>query len=146
MIEKKYEIYADGSCAVHSNQQGRWAYVVIDEDENIVHEDGETFQNTTNSQTEIHALFNALKYAINNLDDSLVTIHCDSSYVVKSYNEWCSGWKRKEWKKANNTPVMYREVWMEIDKLRSKNIKVEWVRGHVGNVWNEYVDSLTRQY
>lgn len=141
-----YSIYCDGSCAVHSTQQGRWAYVVVYNDENVVHEDGGTFQNTTNSEMEVNGLYNSLKYAIENLKGALVTIYCDSSYVVKGYNEWCSGWKRKGWKKANNTPVMFTDKWMEIDKLRSKNIKVEWVKGHAGNKWNEYVDKLTREY
>ena len=141
-----YQIYCDGSCAVHSTQQGRWAYVVIDSKEGVVHQDGMTFQNTTNSEMEVNGLYHSLKYSVDNLEDSPVTIYCDSSYVVKGYNEWCEGWKKKGWKKANNTPVAFGNVWKEIDKLRSENITVEWIKGHSDSKWNNYVDELTRQY
>ena len=141
-----FKIYSDGSCAVHSSKQGRWAYVMIDEQENIIHEEGQTVQDTTNGEMELHGLYNSLLYASENVKNSSVIIYCDSSYVVNGYNEWCNGWKNKGWKKANNTPVKYSDVWKKIDKIRSSNIEVEWVRGHNGNKWNEYVDSLTRKY
>jgi len=143
---ESYNIYSDGSCAVHSSKTGRWAFVVIDSREGIVHEDGLTVQNTTNGEMELHGLYESLKYANERLTDSKVNIYCDSSYVVNGYNSWCSGWRGKGWKKANNTPVKYENIWKEIDKIRSQNIDVQWVKGHSDSKWNNYVDELTRKY
>ena len=145
-MEGKYSIYCDGSCAVHSTQKGRWAFVVVDEKDRLVYEDGFTFESTTNSEMEVNGLYQSLKYANDNLQDCEVTIYCDSSYVVQGYNDWCSSWKKKGWKKANNTPVMFTNVWIEIDKIRSSNITVQWLKGHADSKWNNYVDKLTREY
>lgn len=141
-----YNVYCDGSCAVHSTKSGRWAFAVVNEAEQIVHEDSGTVEDTTNGETEVLAFYEALKYVEENINNVDVTINCDSSYVVKSYNEWCDGWREKGWRKANNSPIKHMETWVEIDKIRSEYITVQWLRGHNGNKWNEYVDALTRKY
>lgn len=143
---ESYNIYCDGSCAVHSTKKGRWAFVVVDKNDGLVYEDGFTFDDTTNGEMEVNGLYQSLKYANDHLEGCNVTIHCDSSYVVQGYNEWCQGWKAKGWKKANKTTVKFSNVWVEIDKIRSPNIKVEWVKAHADNKWNNYVDELTRKY
>ena len=145
-VDGSYNIYCDGSCAVHSSKSGRWAFAVINDAEEIHYSNSGTVLNTTNGETEVLAFYEALKYVTEHLVDSEVTIYCDSSYVVKSYNEWCDGWSKRGWRKADGKPIKHMETWIEIDKIRSEQITVQWVKGHADNKWNNYVDELTRKY
>ena len=137
-------IYSDGACAVHSTKNGGYAFVVVYNDE-IIYENFQYFENTTNSEMEVNGLYNALLYCKNNFTDEKVIIRCDSDYVVKGYNEWSNGWRKKNWKNSKGVPVKYMDIWKEIDSLRFDNVKVEWVKAHDTDKWNNYVDSLTRK-
>lgn len=141
-----YNVYCDGSCAIHSTKSGRWAFALVNEFDELVHENSGTVTDTTNGETEVLAFYEALKYIEENLKEVEVTINCDSSYVVKSYNEWCESWKKKGWRKSNNEVIKHMETWIAIDKIRSEHITVQWVKGHANNKWNNYVDELTRKY
>jgi len=137
------EIYTDGSCKM-SSRDGGWAMVVVDND-NLHFEEWGSDKLTTNNVMELTALEKGLLYAINH-PETKITIFTDSQYCSKGYNEWCKGWEKKSWKTSTNKKVENIELWKQIHKLRSSKIKVEWVRGHDGNKWNEYCDSLTRNY
>ena len=138
------EIYCDGGCSVHSGKQGCWAYVVVLDDE-AVGEKFEAVEDTTNGKMEVLAMKGALEYALGYvaLDNGTVTIKSDSQYCVNSYNEWLFGWERNKWRKSNKKDIEHVEFWKEMHTMRHPRIKVEWVRGHNGNKWNEYVDKLT---
>ena len=146
-LDKEYDyyVYTDGGCATHSHKEGNWAFCVIDDEENLIFENWEKLYDTTNSQTELNAFLNGLRYINENLSDKKVLVRCDSTYVVEGYNSWCNSWRKKDWKKANGQDVMYPEIWKEIDKIRSKNLFVEWVKGHSTDKWNNYCDRLTRK-
>lgn len=137
------EIYTDGSCKM-SSRDGGWAMVVVSNDE-VYHEDWGADKLTTNNVMELTALEKGLLYAIGHPEESF-TLFTDSQYCSKGYNEWCKGWEKKGWKTSTNKKVENLEIWQKIHALRAPNVKVEWVRGHDGNKWNEYCDSLTRNY
>lgn len=136
-------IYCDGACRVHSTKSGKNAFVVINEKDNVVYEQVREKTDTTNGEMELHGLFNALLFA-NVLVDSDVIIRCDSKYVVDGFNEWSLTWRNNGWKKSNNKPVLYQDIWEQVDKFRSPNIQVEWVKGHADDHWNNYVDNLMK--
>jgi ribonuclease HI len=136
-----YSIYVDG--AAPNNQQGCTrggiGLVAYDENNDLVREQGITISRLTdNAELELLALIEGLEYA----EDGDV-IYSDSDYCVKGYNEWLNNWKRKGWRKANKKPVANRNLWQEVDELRSeKYVEVVKVRAHSGIEGNERADAL----
>ncbi len=72
-------------------------------------------------------------------------IESDSQYAIKCASEWLAGWKRKGWKTAGGTPVRNLELVQSIERAiteREGPVRFRWVRGHVGNHFNEAADAL----
>ena len=138
-------LYTDGGANVHTNKNGAWAFVVVENDE-LIHEQWGVESETTNSKMEILALKHALIYAIMMDKTVKIVIRSDSDYCVKSYNEWSINWKKNNWRKSNKKPVEHQNEWQVIDQLRSDNITVEWIKAHNGDRWNEYTDKLCTTY
>ena len=120
-------IYTDGSCLGNPGPGG-WAAVV--------HEDGNKRNlagredNTTNNRMELLAAINGLEAVP---DGAEVTLFSDSQYVV---NTMTKGWKRN----AN------QDLWVRLDAaVGRRQVKFEWVRGHVGNSGNEEANTLATQ-
>lgn len=127
-----YSIYVDG--AVPSNQhgctRGGIGLVVMDEDNEIVHEESFTINRKTDNAE--------LEYA----EDGDV-IYSDSEYCVKGFNLWLDGWKKKGWRRADKKQIKNRRLWQTVDELRAyKYVEVEKVRAHSGVRGNEIADSL----
>ena len=120
-------IYTDGSCLKNPGGKGGWAFVLLENDEEIYVSGGES--STTNNRMELVAVIEALKFVKNNnyniFSDSKLTINCAQNI-----------WKRK----AN------LDLWQEYDSV-SKNKKIiwYWVRSHNGNKYNELVDKLAKE-
>ena len=119
------EIYTDGAC-IPNPGKGGWGFVVVSHEDVIAERSGGALD-TTNNRMEFQAVIEALKW----LDpDSVATIRSDSQLVVKVLNrEWCG---------KKNTDL----VEIGRDLLARRSAELEWVRGHAGNKWNEYADSL----
>ena len=119
-------IYTDGSCLKNPGGKGGWAFVLLENDEEIYGSGSES--STTNNRMELVAVIEALKFVKNNnyniFSDSKLTINCAQNI-----------WKRK----AN------LDLWQEYD-IVSKNKKIiwYWVRSHNGNKYNELVDKLAK--
>ncbi|MBF4218088.1 RNase H family protein, partial [Vibrio anguillarum] len=134
-----YSIYVDG--AAPNNQygctRGGIGLVVMDEDNEIVHEESITInRKTDNAELELLALIEALEYA----EDGDV-IYSDNDYCVKGFNIWLDDWKDRGWRKANKKPVKYRQLWKQVDELRSrKYVEVLKVKAHSGIEGNERAD------
>ena len=71
-------------------------------------------------------------------------IHMDSQYVQLGITEWISGWKKRDWKTAGKKSVVNQDLWMELDRLKTKlpMVQFQWVRGHNNNTFNEMADQL----
>ena len=79
-------------------------------------------------------------------EGSRVALFTDSQYLQNGITRWVAGWKRRGWKKSDGTPVLNRELWVELDRLYgSRKVTFHWVRGHVGIALNERCDELARQ-
>jgi ribonuclease HI len=62
-----------------------------------------------------------------------VLIRTDSEYVANSFN-------------SRATVRSNLALWRELDEAAAKRpIKVEWIKGHAGDAYNELVDKLARQ-
>lgn len=124
-------IYTDGAYSSLRNQGGV-GIVVLENDKKLI-EYSNTYQRTTNNQMELGAVIIALRLIKKKYKS--VLIYTDSQYVIG-----CAtlGWKRKKNVK----------LWQEFDNQYSRakelcqNIKFKHVKGHNGNFWNEYCDTL----
>ncbi len=130
-------IYTDGACRGNPGPGGWGALMTAA---------GKTKElygykaHTTNNEMEltgaIEAL-NALKIP------SKVSLHTDSSYVVKGMTEWIKGWKRKGWITSTKQPVKNKALWQALEEATSRHtVKWIWVRGHAGDPGNERADAL----
>lgn len=76
--------------------------------------------------------------------ESEVTVFSDSILCVKTLTEWAAGWEHRGWIKSDRKPPenldLVQEAWALI-KARP-HVKVQWVKGHAGNTWNEVADVL----
>lgn len=122
-----FEAWTDGSCNNLSPfGEGGSAYVVL--------KDGELIHETkygrigTNNRMELLAIISAVNWVPVN---SSVTIYSDSRYAI---NVLSGKWKAK----TNIDLVRLYDTVVS----RLKEIRFEWVKGHSGLEWNEYVDEL----
>jgi ribonuclease HI len=133
------QIHTDGACRGNPGPGG-WAWAAS----------RESFASgaaahTTNQRMEVLAVIEALRE--NN--ESPIEIVSDSSYVVKCFNEkWHVGWLRRGWKNSQGQPVANRDLWEELFALvltNERDIRFSWVKGHSGDVMNEFVDVLATE-
>lgn len=77
--------------------------------------------------------------------DEPLLVESSSQYAIRSVSEWSEGWKRNGWRSPSGDPVPNLDLVQGIDRAvtdRSGPVRFHWVRGHVGNPYNERVDQL----
>ena len=136
-------IYTDGSCYLQDKEQpGGWAYAIIRDSEIIQSAKGQEF-NTTNNRMEVRAALEGLKAAEDLKDRGAPTVITDSQFLVNSVTIWFQSKHAR--RDPNATPGMLAldEMIVEI-KERSLRLGVEfaWIKGHSGDLYNEFVDTL----
>ncbi len=69
-----------------------------------------------------------------------VVIYSDSQYVVNSITKgWLQKWIKTNFKGGKKN----RDLWMQYDTLSKKfDIKINWVKGHADNPYNNRCDEL----
>lgn len=130
-------VSTDGSCLRNPGGAIGWAWVNHTGPSNS---GGEA--SGTNQIAELRALFEAI---VAHPGDEPLLIESDSQYAIKCASEWLPGWKRKGWKTAGGSPVKNLDLVMNIDRAiteRTGPVRFRWVRGHVGNHFNEAADAL----
>ena len=147
--------YTDGSC---SGNPGPGGYASLISFGNHLHVSmcGNK-EMTTNNEMELTSFLQTLRYISRNryqLDDLKIRIdiHSDSAYVVNSINQgWLESWERNSWINRQNLPIKNIETWklilMYLQDIKSwKNCKLNIikVKGHSGNLNNEFVDKLAK--
>ena len=94
---------------------------------------------TTNNRMAIRSAIEALTALTR---PCIVHFVSDSQYLVKGIGEWLPGWKRRGWRRKGG-PIENVELWQALDALLQRHdVRPRWVRGHVGDPRNEFVDSL----
>lgn len=132
---------------VAATDKAAWAYLIEKDGQKVADGAGGRL-GATNNEMEMTALIEVMKKLIKLGYNEKKLLFClDSQYVINGTTQWLPGWKKRGWKRANG-PLINKELWQEIDSLKSKfpNIKFEWVKGHAGHQGNEYVDSLLNKY
>ena len=82
------------------------------------------------------------------LEHKIVRIFTDSNYVKMGLTEWSKNWERNGWKTTKGDDVKNKCEWVQmIDLMRKFDIvDIKWVKAHNGNVNNERVDTMAREY
>jgi ribonuclease HI/retron-type reverse transcriptase len=125
-------ISTDGSVVTHGRRKGKdrgtggWAFVV--------HETGQEASGSrldvTNNQMELTAVIEAIRQSP---PENSLRIRTDSQYVAGIVNQ-------------GNLVKSNTELWREYRALSAKRkIRVEWVKGHAGDQYNERADVLANQ-
>ena len=93
-------------------------------------------KDTSNIKMEGQAMIAAIKYA----GDEGCEIHSDSEFWINVLTKWAPTWKENGWTKKSG-PIKNLELVQELYELyTTHDVKIVWVRGHVGTELNEMAD------
>jgi ribonuclease HI len=137
-------LYTDGACSGNPGPGG-WGAVVCFADGKC-HELGGADPQTTNNRMEMQAAVAALEFFANSGQTEPVTVYTDSEYVKNGITKWIQGWKNKGWKTSTGKDVVNQDLWHLLDKLNSRQVKWEHVRGHSGDFYNDRCDEIARSF
>jgi ribonuclease HI len=96
----------------------------------------------TNQVAELRAVLEAI---VAHPGEEPLFIESDSLYAIKCASEWISGWRLNAWRTSTGGAVKNVELIKQIDRAiatRPGPVRFRWVRGHVGNYFNEQADAL----
>ncbi|MGW4364831.1 ribonuclease H family protein [Nocardia takedensis] len=133
-------VSTDGSCLRNPGGAIGWAWVN--------HEGGSGHGGAptgTNQVAELRAILEAI---LAHPGSEPLLIESDSLYAIKCSSEWVSGWRMNGWRTSTGAPVKNVDLVRQIDRAisgRPGPVRFRWVRGHVGNYFNEQADALAGQ-
>ena len=138
--KKRVTLYTDGACSGNPGIGG-WGCVLIFGESRLELSGGEP--ETTNNRMELTAVIaglERLKYPCR------VEVYSDSAYVVNAFmQDWVSGWKRGNWRKADKKPVLNSDLWKRLISLTEiHEVEFHKVKGHADNALNNRCDELAR--
>lgn len=136
-------VFTDGASEGNPGPGGWGAVLVVDGQ--VVATDYGSEPHTTNNRMELQAMIAGLSMLP---ADTETNVYTDSQLVVNILTQWAEGWKAKGWKKKSPGPIANLELVQrayELSKTRPK-AKIQWIKAHSGNRWNEYADSLATAY
>ena len=145
-MDNQIEIWCDGGCRGNQSNKniGAWGVYMKYKDHTKELSGGDV--NTTNNIMELTACIEGLETI---KDKSIPTIvYLDSAYVLNGITSWIKGWKKNNWITSKKQPVLNRNLWIELDTLKSKfdNIEFKKVKGHSDNFGNIQADRLCNEY
>lgn len=138
MTNQNYTVYTDGSCSGNPGSGG-WAFMILNEDGNIMSSGCGSCPKTTNNRMELLAVINGLN---NTPEFSHVVVLCDSQYVSNAFNNrWLDKWQNNNWKTASGSAVKNQDLWKRLlSAYQSRLVEFRWVKGHALNEYNNAVD------
>lgn len=135
-------IFTDGGCSPNPGPGGWGAVYVIDDE--LVEENWGADDDTTNNRMELTALIAGAGLVP---EGTPMTIYSDSRLAVNTINEWAAGWERRGWRRktgpVENLDLVKRLYYLLQDR---PELRLEWVKAHVGIRWNEYADELANRW
>ncbi|WP_328389565.1 ribonuclease H family protein [Nocardia sp. NBC_00416] len=130
-------VSTDGSCLRNPGGAIGWAWV---DHAGGAESGGEA--SGTNQIAELRAVLEAVRAHPGS--DPLL-IESDSLYAIKCASEWLPNWRNNGWRTSTGAAVKNVELIRDIDQAiagRPGPVRFRWVRGHVGNYFNEQADAL----
>lgn len=142
----RFEIWTDGSCRVHGDKTGTWAYLIVNGEGEVIHEKSGHRQNTTSPAMELMAVIKGIDYALKSLPHGEIVVYSDSEVVTKGITEWIVSWKMSNWRTSAGKSVKNKALWKHLDFLTDVvDVNFTWVKGHAGTELNERVDKMCRR-
>jgi ribonuclease HI len=134
-------IYTDGS---GDRDLCGYAAVVCFEDGNSI-DLGGCEANSTNHRAELLGLIVALEYLSDNPQPLPVPIFSDSQYAVDGLNEhWVAIWQQRNWLNKKGKSVVNRDLWEQLEALRSIPATFHHLRGHTDALGKKGKDALAK--
>lgn len=96
------KIYTDGATSGNGfpGAKGGWAFIILDDEDNIIKEGKGFVPNATNNICELTALIEGCSEIDCN---EPVTVYSDSAYCINCYKQrWYRNWKRNGWINAKS--------------------------------------------
>jgi ribonuclease HI len=127
-------VFTDGACSGNPGPGG-WAWIEPDGPWAAGFD-----PDTTNQRMELTAVLRACE----RFEDPLHIVS-DSTYVVNCWRDrWWSGWLKRNWRNSRKDPVANRDLWEQVvPHFRDRpGLRLEWVKGHSGDRWNDLADRL----
>lgn len=136
--------YTDGAASKNGTAECKagWAFVLLDEQENLIAQGSGAIEHGTNNIGELNAIIQAI-YAAREFEYDRITIYSDSAYCINGITNWRYNWKRNDWWRdaAKKQELKNRDMWIELDSIiDTAKMAFEKCAGHSGVKWNEYVD------
>lgn len=125
--ENFFQIYVDGSCDNAKTRIGGWSFVVLNKDKEIIEKKCGFFLDTTSNRMEMQAMIEGLS---NIPKWSEVEIVSDSQYAIGVFGGTT--------KASVNLDLLWK--FKIIVSIKNLQVKFVWVRGHSGDIMNEYCD------
>lgn len=123
-------LWTDGSA---SPNPGPGGFAVIEGGEPVVLG---SEKDSTNIRMEGLAMIAAIEYA----GKDGCEIHSDSQFWKDVVEKWAPNWQKNGWKKKTGV-IKNLDIVKKLYQLYCDNdVKIVWVRGHVGNEYNELAD------
>ncbi len=146
-----FEVYTDGGFSF-KKKQGSWAYVVVRKGKVIASDSGlMEYEGVTSQQSEMKAIISALGFLSDNTHPNQgkvsICLTSDSQYCVKGLMEWVHNWKRNNWINSSGNTVANKAAWKKMVERAEVfgKCRLEWVKGHNGNHYNEIVDRMCNE-
>lgn len=144
--------YVDGAASRNGCKDciAGWAFVLLDDNDNIIKEASGSIPQGTNNIGELTAIKEAIIAYKQIETNQPIIIFSDSAYCINGITNWRYKWKQNNWWRDSKKtqPVKNRDLWIELDKIiDSMYMTFEKVAGHstLNNShakWNNYVDKL----
>lgn len=131
-------LFTDGACSPNPGPGG-WGVVHVVDSEVMAHKHGHD-RDTTNNRMELVAIIEGFKMVDAGCE---LTLFTDSNLCVQTLEQWAKGWQARGWRRKTG-PIKNLELVKEAYALRLERpkMKVQHIRAHEGNRWNEYADAL----
>lgn len=133
-------VSTDGSCLRNPGGAIGWAWVG--------HNGSSACGGAASGTNQIAELRAVLEAIVAHPGAEPLLIESDSLYAIKCASEWISGWRMNGWRTSTGAAVKNVEIIKQIDRSisgRPGPVRFRWVRGHVGNYFNEKADALAGQ-
>ncbi len=128
-------IYTDGAARGNPGRGGYGAILLFADKQKEL---SAGFRLTTNNRMELSAVIAALQAL--SKKNIPVTIYTDSMYVLNSIEKkWLDNWIKTNFKGGKKN----KDLWIRYFELsKDFEIKFQWVKGHMDNVYNNRCDEL----
>ena len=135
-------VFTDGS-SVPNPGPGGWGVVYVVDDQ-IIEERHGFEEDTTNNRMELTALLEVLDMVP---PGEAITVYTDSNLALRTITEWAAGWEKRGWKRKSG-PVENLDLVKKVYRgyQARPELRLEWIRAHVGYRWNEYADELASRW